>query len=72
MGLLSSPPGNRGQFSSCQNHHIILEEVALNRVAVKAETIKTADGGWTEEGLSSLVEEEWWDKMDVSVFMSQD
>lgn len=39
---------------------------------MKAETIKKADGGWTEEGLSSLLEEDSWDKMDVSVLMSQD
>lgn len=35
---------------------------------MKVESLKKADGGWTEEGLSSLLEEE----MDVSVIVSQD
>lgn len=39
---------------------------------MKAESLKKADGGWTEEGLSSLLEEERWDEMDVSVVVSQD
>lgn len=41
---------------------------------MKAETKKRQTGGWTEEGLSSLLEEErrvGWHKMDVSVVMSQ-
>lgn len=41
---------------------------------MKAETKKRQTGGWIEEGLSSLLEEErrvGWHKMDVSVVMSQ-